>query len=303
MEQNSDKNGKIAPPGVAIDGTAIKSLREAKKLTQLYVANVVGVTTDTISRWENNRYPSIKRDNAEKLAAALEVTLDDILRREELEPVAAEPGPTPTGKHHGILLLLIIVVILIGVFIARQTAITPTAVRWLPHFAAPGEVIPVQIKLLRRDPGTGGIIVREQLPPGWQLLRANPVPSVGEKPDSEVKWLIPGNSGPTTISYTVRIPKDLHLGTTQVLSGKIVLQRNDTTRTETIGGSSKITVNGRHWADSNGDGKIDDNEIMPAYYLTEEMKGFDINWKSIETIWNSKGYTWNIDRQEFMVNR
>ncbi|MBE0595835.1 MAG: helix-turn-helix transcriptional regulator, partial [Desulfuromonadales bacterium] len=73
-------------PTVCLDGTAIRRIREEKKLTQLYVAKVVGVTTDTVSRWENNRYPSIKRDNALKLAEALEVSLADILQKPPAEP-------------------------------------------------------------------------------------------------------------------------------------------------------------------------------------------------------------------------
>ena len=67
---------------VKIDGSKVRSLRESKGLTQLYIATVVEVTTDTISRWENKRYPSIKEENALKLAEALEVTLDDILEKE-----------------------------------------------------------------------------------------------------------------------------------------------------------------------------------------------------------------------------
>ena len=45
---------------VKIDGARVRRLREQKGLTQLYVATAVQVTTDTISRWENKRYPSIK---------------------------------------------------------------------------------------------------------------------------------------------------------------------------------------------------------------------------------------------------
>ena len=38
------------PPMVCLDGTKVRTIREQQKLTQLYVAKVVGVTTDTISR-------------------------------------------------------------------------------------------------------------------------------------------------------------------------------------------------------------------------------------------------------------
>ena len=93
MDNLTEKIEKSSFASVAIDGGRIKAIREAKKLTQLYVASVVGVTTDTISRWENNRYPTIRRDNAEKLATALEVELEQILRLEVA--VAEEEAPPP----------------------------------------------------------------------------------------------------------------------------------------------------------------------------------------------------------------
>src|SRR4051794_38221369 len=93
MDLPTEKMEKGIVPGVAIDGARIRTIREAKRLTQLYVASVVGVTTDTISRWENNRYPSIRRDNAEKLAGALEVTLDEIVRKEDPEVAPTLPPP------------------------------------------------------------------------------------------------------------------------------------------------------------------------------------------------------------------
>jgi DNA-binding transcriptional regulator YiaG len=51
------ENNYIGPPQmVKIDGSRVRIIRESKGLTQLYIATVVGVTTDTISRWENRRY-------------------------------------------------------------------------------------------------------------------------------------------------------------------------------------------------------------------------------------------------------
>ncbi len=134
-------------------------------------------------------------------------------------------------------------------------------------------------------------------------MNANPPPAAGQKSGDEVKWLLPGGSGPVTISATVRVPPDTPLDSAASFTGKVVLQSGDSTRTEAIGGPGKVTVNGRHWADVNGDGRIDDNEIMPAYYLTEEMKGLGLDWKTVEAIWSGKGYTWDRSKQEFVVSR
>src|SRR5512138_2808817 len=86
------------PPSTALrlHGDVIRQLRESRGLTQLYVAEVVGVTVDTVSRWENNRTSTVKRDNAQALARALEVELDDILRDEP--PGAQPPPPEPEPR-------------------------------------------------------------------------------------------------------------------------------------------------------------------------------------------------------------
>lgn len=310
MENLAEKNDRGAPPIVAIDGTAIKRIREAKKLTQLYVASVVGVTTDTISRWENNRYPTIRRDNAEKVATALEVPLGDILRQ---EPVAPEPEPEavplPLSRRQRVAPLVLAVglgtllaALIFGVVLSRRGAGGLTATRVLPPFGAPAQIVPVQVKVDRGAGKGAGFIVKERVPAGWRFVSSTP-PVTGEAGERELKWLVPGGTGPVVISYTLLAPREFPLGQQAEFGGEIVLADGTVTRRGVIGGSKKVTVNGRHWADTNGDGRIDDNEIMPAYYLSEEMKGLGLDWKTIETIWSSAGYTWNEKLKVFEVVR
>ncbi len=312
MDEIREKSAPAPSPALAIDGTRIKGIRETKKLTQLYVASVVGVTTDTISRWENNRYPSIKRDNAEKLAVALEVDLEEILRQEEpemlpreAEPESEQPSTPPPARPRwgliaGIALLLLLALIL---FFSRQFAAPPTAIRVLPPFAAPGTIIPVQVRILKGSPSGKGYILKEQLPAGWSLVNANPPVPPGRGPADEAKWLLPAAEGQQTVSYTVQVPSNLPLKGKASFAGSVVTHTGEETRTEAVGGSRTITVADRHWADQNGDGRIDDNEIMPAYYLCEEMKGLGLDWKSIEAIWNGKGYRWDTTSRTFIVIR
>ena len=308
MEETREKQTPSPPPALAIDGTRIKGIRESKKLTQLYVANVVGVTTDTISRWENNRYPSIKRDNAEKLAAALEVELEEIIRQEEPESPPIEPEPAPSappspsrprwGVIAGIALLLGLAILLL---VSRRMDGTPAAIRKLPPFAAPGAIIPVQVKILKIDPTGKGYILKEQLPAGWRLVNALPPVPAGREAAGEAKWLLPAADGQQTVSYTVQVPPDQPLKGKATFVGTVVTHSGEQARTDAVGGSSTIVVDDRHWADQNGDGRIDDNEIMPAYYLCEEMKGLGLDWKLIESIWNGKGYRWEPASRSFAV--
>lgn len=306
MENIDEKTEKSPLPVVAVDGVKIKTIREAKKLTQLYVASVVGVTTDTISRWENNRYPTIKRDNAEKLATALEVDLAIILRREGEGEDSGETLPPPVrSSYHRPLIYLLGAAVLLGAvafFFTRHMFANPLSERNLPTFGAPGEILPVQIKIIRKDSGPTGLIVRERLPAGWRFVNSVP-PAAGKATTDEVKWLIPNGSGPVTISYTVQIPPSTALKTSALFAGEVVAHVGEITRRTSCGGDTIVTVDALHWADENGDGRIDDDEIMPAYYLTEEMKGLGLDWKEIEAIWSGKGYRWDSQKKEFEVVR
>ncbi len=303
MDSSADKQEKSLSPSVAIDGEKIRAVREAKKLTQLYVASVVGVTTDTISRWENNRYPTIKRENAEKLAGALEVELADILKCEE-EERPAEEMPRPQGRRYkktAILFVVILAIIAAVLFFFGRPAGQPVALRKLPHFAAPGQIIPVQIRVSRTKSNKDGFIIRERFPAGWRFVASLPPPAAWQANAEEVKWLIPGGTTPVTISYTVLVNPQAAMNTGMAFTGAMVAHAHGATSRETIGGDRFTKIAGIHWADTNGDGRIDDDEIMPAYYLTEEMKGLGLDWKTIEAIWSSKGYSWDQQKKEFRV--
>jgi hypothetical protein len=117
----------------------------------------------------------------------------------------------------------------------------------------------------------------------------------------EVKWLVPSGSDLVTISYTVQVAPAAALKTTAAFDGEIVARDDGTTRKGSCGGDRTVDVAGVHWADRNGDGRIDDDEIMPAYFLTEEMKGLDLDWKTTEMLWSGKGYRWDVQTGRFEV--
>jgi hypothetical protein len=169
----------------------------------------------------------------------------------------------------------------------------PVAKRWAPRFAAPGEVIPIQVKVTRQRGKQNGFILKERLPNGWELVTTTPTTATVEAPGSVVKWLITKGADPVTVSYTARIPVTAPLRSQSNISGDVIFQLGGLNHTERTGGDDTIAIGAYHWADANGDGRIDDNEIMPAYYLCEEMKGFNLDWKTIEAIWSGKGYRWS----------
>lgn len=64
---------------VATVGENIKRIREEKRLTQVAVAEVIGVKPTQISNWENDRYGIPDTSSLLKLAKALGCTVDDLL--------------------------------------------------------------------------------------------------------------------------------------------------------------------------------------------------------------------------------
>jgi hypothetical protein len=182
---------------------------------------------------------------------------------------------------------------LLGFLILRSLAPAPQAVRWAPSFAAPGEIVPVQIKITRPEGKNTGFILKEQLPEGWRLVSAAPPSSSSDPAGSGLKWLIPGGPTSVTVSYTAQVPATAALQSAAKLRGEMVLPAPGVNRSLAVAGSSSTKIGAFHWADSNGDNRIDDDEIMPAYYVCEEMKGFGLDWKTIEAIWSAKGYRWD----------
>ncbi len=287
---------------VCLDGSEVKRQREIHGLTQLYISKVVGVTTDTISRWENNRYPTIRRENALNLAAALEVPLEQILQK----PAAADE-PVPDRGHKlrlpfavagaGLLLLLVIVTWL---SLSRQApvVVTVNATRVLPAFAAPGAAIPVQVRLTHQEESRG-FILRESFPENWQLLAAYPPPSSLDNVHGVVRWIVKAGDQLERIVYLVEVADSASTGNSR-FQGEIVAGKGDRQVSVALLGENALKVAPIHWADADGNGRIDDLEMLEASYLFDEMAGVPLDWESLENLWDADGYRWDQQQQLFV---
>jgi len=290
---------------VALDGAVLKRLREEKRLTQLYVSKVVGVTTDTISRWENNRYPSMRRENALKLAEALEVPVEELLRKSEPAP-EAPPSPT-TRKPMAIAgaVIMILLTVLLATLLWRESNQLPppatiTAERVLPPYAAPGTGIPVQIQLTQRADDSG-FILREYLPKGWKLLQASPPASSLDNDSGMVRWIVKPGDARDRIVYLAQVDALAAPGGYGVFQGEIVAGAGGGKTAVPVSGDGRISVAPVLWADLNGDGRIDDSEMLQASYTVDVMSGVHIDWLELERMWNAGGYRWDAGRGRFVA--
>lgn len=326
-EINRPMSDDIYPGGpvmIKIDGTKIRRIREQNGLTQLYIATAVEVTTDTVSRWENRRYPSIKKENGLKLAQALEVTLEEILDSTEESP-PAEPHPQPvtqdenaiqeppaTSSTHkfspllsfktGILLSMMFlplfaVLLYFLLFQEDEGAIQINARRTVsPNFIA-GQPLPIFIEVSSPDERSVSFILRENLPPGTSVLSTYPEISDKHKKNNSVQWL--GNISKSALFiYTVSTPEHF----TGTISFDGILKSSSSDKIElTISGDHNSTASLYHWADKDQDNRISDEEILTIYDLTNSNEYPDIDMDLLEEIWLGDGYIWQPKKQQFSI--
>lgn len=288
---------------VCLDSTEIKRVREGLQLTQLYVSKVVGVTTDTISRWENNRYPTIRRENALKLAEALEVPLADILLKPVEEAVLSKVKSSKSSPVVWKVLSILILLALIAFFAYfRHAPIPPAAVtaeRLLPGFASPGSVIPVMVALTHRTDNSG-IIVREYFPTGWKIIQADPPASSLDNVNGVARWIIKAGDDRDRIVYLVQVDVLAKPGSESSFQGEIVASTQGNQSAVPVQGESRIVVAFTHWADTDGNGHIDDGEMLEASFTIEDMAGVHIDWNDLEQLWSAGRYTWNQKLGKFL---
>lgn len=293
-------------PTVCLDGSSVRRIREEKNLTQLYVAKVVGVTTDTISRWENNRYPTIKRSNAIRLADALDVDLESVLRS-ETEDEEAEEITTKSWQSApwGIGILLVGFVLGLWYFSSGEKEETTTVVRaqrLLPTFAAPGATIPVRVRL-DLEGEMKGFILREHFPKGWKMIEASPPPSSLDNVEGIARWIIKSEQMPSVITYRIQAAPEASQGAIVKFIGEVVANPRGYGQVEIVSGGGEVKVDYYHWADSDGDEVIADWEVLRASDTVDEMKKIHLDWDVIEAIWDAGGYQWNTKAHRFVPVR
>ena len=294
---------------IRIDGARVRQLREGQGLTQLYLAKAVEVTTDTISRWENRHYPTIKRENGLLLAEALGVELEEILGKpdETAEPVEDFPPSSPATrvgiplKKYNLLLnigLAVMIPVVIGLMIWKKQPesgeIQIEATRSLPTACAPGLTFPVLITV-----HTGRemvLLVREHVPDGVEILKT--VPDATSQADNTLKWIRKEGGEQLLTGYLAKSAGEY--GTQFTFSGSIAVRQEQKQEAD-ISGDNAIRLEPLHWADANGDFIINDDEILEVYDKFGGLTELGVDLDSIEEIWMGSGYRWNKNDQTIEI--
>jgi len=199
--------------------------------------------------------------------------------------------------------MAVLLLVFAGILLLRddRNALGPapvTAERILPHFAAPGSVIPVRIQLTHRAEETG-FILREYLPKGWKLIQSNPLASSIDNDSGIARWIIKSGDLRERIVYLVQVDRATRTGTAAVLQGEVVAGSGEG-KAVAVQGTGQVAVSAAHWADQNGDGVIDDGEMLQASYTVDEMAGVHIDWFELEKLWSAGSYKWHEGQGKFV---
>jgi transcriptional regulator with XRE-family HTH domain len=290
---------------VDINGEKIRTVREQKGLTQLYLATVVGVTTDTISRWENRRYPSIKLDNAKKLAEALEIPLEELLEA-EAAPLGApdeEAAPDQRAKsllppffttRHRLRLLLAATLVLGSISAATLLWFNRSglqATRIMPRHTAPNQPFPVLIRISAPVEFHGTLLVRDELQGDGEasgILEKGQAKQFGKNP----RWIGRIDNGNAMFLYLVAPGKKTKPEDKLTFSGDIITREGQMIG-DSINGPSQVVIAAYHWADADQDYVISDDEILSAYETYSLPGDSTIDLSAVEELWLAGKYAWN----------
>ncbi len=297
---------------IKIDGERIKLLREKQGLTQLYMATAVGVTTDTISRWENKRYPTIKVENAQKLAETLGVEIEEILlieAEDDEQVIENNTADYPAQKHSyskknknlqlfiifGTILFIGAALLIGRIFMKPQAAPELRAERFMPERSLPGSPFPVVIEVYHQNSEAVSIILKEMLPENCEVLQT--LPSQGASTNNEeVKWLKKIN-GTTRFSYLVKIKSTEY----QEYSFNGTISTAAEAGNIAVSGNSTIQLGPYHWADKDGDNSISDQEILTVFDYYSGIDDFTIDIEFIEKMWLGSAYSWDENTQKISI--
>ncbi|MBT8346179.1 MAG: helix-turn-helix domain-containing protein [Desulfofustis sp.] len=318
----TEQHYPAGPAMVKIDGTKVRAIREQKGLTQLYVATVVEVTTDTVSRWENKRYPTIKKENGLRLAEALEVELSEILdaaagvasTENDASESADQTHPSQDGNsaegifatdpwYHrpGHLSIFIVIAALVGGvwaalhYLSPEASISETTVTRVvsPHFI-PGKPLPVFLKIANPSPEAVSIILKEEVPDDSTFTAA--FPSSSGIIAGTVKWLTKV-TGSELFYYT--ITTDPSFNGTLSFSGSV--QGSNGSQPAEILGDVSTRTSLHHWADIDGDNRISDEEILRVYDLVANETPSALDLDLLEEMWLGEGYQWQPEQRQFFI--
>jgi hypothetical protein len=185
----------------------------------------------------------------------------------------------------------------------QPEALPVSATRVLPAHIPPGQDFPVLLKVASPSPASFALIIRENLPAGCRLASATPAatgPTGRAGRAGQITWVSRLEGGERLFAYRLTSPLAAPNGASLRFQGQVVAGGRGETTT-TITGPEQLTIASYHWADRDGDHRIDDEEILWVYDLFGALEGFDDLRDEVDLIWTAGGYRWDAAAGHYQV--
>jgi len=184
--------------------------------------------------------------------------------------------------------------------VPRQPQGAFSAGRNLPPQAPPGQTFPVLIRVHSAGPGAMSLILKETLPADSKSPQSVPDPTTVDNKENSLKWISRTESGDSVYTYLCQVPPGAAYGETLSFSGTVT-RKQALGEQETVTGAATLIVEPFHWADTNRDQAIDDEEILAVYDLYSDIDGLDFDRDRIDSLWAAGGYHWDEKKKKYMV--
>ena len=308
------ERGKSGIAMVRISGAEVRRLREEQELTQLYLATGVGVTTETISRWERKEAPTVKKENGLKLAEALGVGLEEILapvesvpeERDESGELQGEKSPPSVSPQAAfrkktvwaVGALLLISLLFLFFLRSGEEVVQLSARRIMPAHVVGGHPFPVVIAVTFESGKNASLLVKEQLPTGFRVLRTVPQATVAD--GNLLKWIDKNGSGERIFGYLAVFDQEVVAEDSFPFSGSLLIRQWSRSAVQ-VTGRSRIRLLPHHWADTDRNNIIDDEELLAVYDDFGRVEDLGVDVEEVESIWMGSGYRWDAAAGEFTI--
>ncbi|MGB3224607.1 MAG: hypothetical protein WBB23_17525, partial [Desulforhopalus sp.] len=259
----------------------------------------------------------IKKDNGLKLAEALNVQLEEILEAPEEEQTESSPChvqstnsqlPDIDVKHASVgltkkhfLITLFLGIFLVVCFItAWYFFYTPSyssfsATRIIPPHSISGQPFPIIIEISGAPDKAIALIIKETIPENGTVHATSPTVTVGGLKNNQIKWLKKVENA-AVYAYVVSVSGKNKEAVK--FSGTAAIRGDSETSIE---GGDTIVINEHHWADTDADNVISDDEILAVYDQYSEITDIDLDIDLIEELWLGSEYLWDDSTATFKV--
>jgi hypothetical protein len=178
--------------------------------------------------------------------------------------------------------------LLVTWYFLRAPAYGPfTAERILPEHSISGQPFPVIIKVSGAPATANALIIKETIPANATIQATSPsIPAAGQK-NQQIKWL---KKIDRTALYAYVITVSGKEKETVHFSGTAAISNESEAA---IQGDTTLVLGRHHWADTDKNNIISDDEVLAVYDQYSEITDLDIDIDHIEEIWMGSAYQWD----------